>query len=111
MKIIKRILLYLLASGILYFGLLNQKYPLILFGDFLLFGFLIFIWALMPFVKSNNIISDLASAEYFKDYRILKLLLFTFLIVVSFMKIGIASANQIQVISFFITLALRCFEY
>jgi hypothetical protein len=102
MTIIKRILLYLLVLGILYFGLFNQKYPFILFGDFLLFGFLLFIWVLMPVVKSNNIISDLKAAAYFKDYRLPKLLLFTFLVVVSFMKIGIASTDQVQVILFFI---------
>jgi hypothetical protein len=99
---IKRILLYLLVLGILYFGLLNQKYPLILFGDFLLFGFLIFIWVLMPVVRSNNIISDVKTADYFKNYRLPKLLLFTFLLVVGFMNIGIASADQIPVILFFI---------
>ena len=102
MKIIKRILLFLLTLGIMYFGVLNQKYPLIIFGDFLIFGLLQFVWELMPLFKSNNIISELKSAEYFKGYRLPKLLLYTFCVVQGILRINIAIDNHTIVILFFI---------
>lgn len=101
MKIIKRIILYLLALEIMYFGVLDQKYPLIIFGDLLIFGFLLFIWVLLPLLKSNKLISVLKSVKYFKDFRLLKLLLFTFLIVTSFLNIDVVTYDHSQLILFF----------
>ena len=102
MKIIEKIALYLIALGIMYWGIINPKYPWLLFASFVVFGILIFLWVLLPMLKADNFSGRLKEVAYFENYRIPKLLLFTFLLVVGFWRIDILTYNHDLAILFMI---------
>jgi hypothetical protein len=102
MTIIERVTLYSLALGIMYLGIINPHYPWLLFVIFIVFGVLIFLWILLPILKVNNIAGRLRDVAYFEKYRIPKLLLYTFVVLVGILKIDIHTDNGALVVLFMI---------
>lgn len=77
MKIIKKTILYLLALIMIYLGVLNKSFPWVLLCAYTAFGFLSVMWVLKPLITGVNLVHILKSANFLRDFNLIKLLIFT----------------------------------
>jgi hypothetical protein len=94
MKIFRRSTLLVLTLVVMYFGIFNHTQPFVLLFFYLIGGALLLMWVFKPFIATIPIFQCLKNANYFKNYIIIKLLVFTYLnyLCVSGIKIEINMA-------------------
>jgi len=98
-SIVKRIALFLLMIGMIYFGGYNHHFPRVLFAVFALFDVMIFMSAILPVLKAGTF-RRLKQANLYNKSRIPLLLIYTLVIFIGIVQTGLGSQDHLLVALF-----------